>query len=265
MHYIAYAMIISAKRRLSPIKFLYIFLLILVFTSCIPRKKITFLREDQRDEPINTYVSVRPEKSIQPFDNIYIKIISTDDKTSKVFGSAGGGSGSTDINLISYSVDTRGYINFPFIGDIYVKDMTLQEVQNTIQKEASQYFTNVAIEVKFVNNSVSVLGEVNSAGVYSFSKDQITIFQAISYAGGIGDFGDKSRVILIREENSQVNYHYLDLTKKEIVASNFFYIIPNDIIVINPIRAKVRRLKGIDYATILYTVTTVITFYLLLK
>ncbi len=265
MLYIAYTMIVTTSRRLSLLKFFCLFILILVLSSCIPKKKITYLREEKRAEKQDTYKSVRPEKTIQPFDNIYIKIISTDDKTSKVFSSGGGGGNTSDINLISYSVDEKGNINFPFIGEISVKDMTLNQVQDTIQREVSQYFTNVSIEVKFVNNTISVLGEVNNPGVYSFYKDQITIFQAISYAGGVTDFGNLSRVILIREENNLVNYHYLDLTTKDIVASNFFYIIPNDIIVINPIRAKIRRLKGFDYSTMLYTLTTIITFYLLLK
>ncbi len=69
---------------------------------------------------------------------------------------------------------------------------------------------------------MSVIGEVTRPGEYPFYKDQITIFQAISYAGGFRDFGDKTNVILVREKQDKLNYYYLDLTDKDIVSSDYY-------------------------------------------
>jgi len=207
-----------------------------ILSSCIPKKKLLYLQEQKKNEVQDIYVNVRPEKTIQPFDNIYIKVSSIDEKTANIFAEQTAQGSESNINLLSYTISQSGYINFPFVGEIYVKGLTLQDAQKAIEKEVSQYLTNISITVKFVNNSVAVLGEVRSPGEYSFYRDQITVFQAISY---------------------------LDLTDKSIVSSEFYYIIPNDVLVVKPINAKFRNLSMVNWPIFLTTITTAVTLYLL--
>ena len=242
---------------------IYFLLLLFIISSCVPKKKLLYLKEQKKNKIQDEYTNIRPEKTIQPFDNIYIKVSSIDEKTANIFGNQGRMASSTDINLISYTVNQSGYINFPFVGEIYVKGLTLQEAQQKIEAEVSEYLTNISITVKFVNNTVAVLGEVERPGEYPFYRDQITIFQALSYAGGFNDYGNKQKVILIREARNKINYHYIDLTDKNIVSSEFYYIIPNDVIVVKPINAKFRNLSLVNLPIFLTTITTVITIYLL--
>ena len=223
---------------------------------------MVYFQEQKKEESVDEYINIRPEKKIQPFDNIFVKVSSIDEKTASIFADQARVSGQ-DINLISYTVDQSGYLNFPFVGLIYIKDLTLNEAQQKIQGEVSQYLSNVSIIVKFVNNTVAVLGEVDRPGEYSFYKDQITIFQALSFANGIDDFGNKTNVTLIRESQNKINYYYLDLTNKDIVASEYYYIIPNDIIVVKPIRQKYRNLSPVNWPIFLTTITTAATLYLL--
>ena len=241
----------------------YVLLLLVIFPSCVPKKKLLYLQEQKKKEVQDQYVNVRPQKTIQPFDNIYIKVSSIDEKTANIFADQSSQGSESNINLLSYTVNQSGYINFPFVGEIYVKSKTLQEAQKIIENEVSQYLTNISITVKFVNNAVAVLGEVRSPGEYMFYKDQITIFQAISFAGGFSDYGYKQKVILIREAQNEVNYHYLDLTNKNIVSSEFYYIIPNDVIVVKPINAKFRNLSMVNWPIFLTTITTAVTLYLI--
>jgi polysaccharide export outer membrane protein len=119
--------------------------------------------------------------------------------------------------------------------------------------------------VKFVNNRVAVLGEVRVPGEYAFSRDQVTILQALSFAGDITDYGNKKDVILIRESQNQINYHYLDLSDKEVVASEYYYIIPNDVIIVRPIKLKFRNLSMLNWPIYLTTITTAVTLYLLFR
>ena len=238
---------------------------LIIITSCIPRKKLIYTQDQKQSEIQDEYINIRPEKTIQPFDNIYIKVSSIDEKTSRVFADQSSGLAGANIDLISYTVSQTGYINFPFVGEIYVKGMTLKEARAVIEENAGQYLNNISIIVKFVNNTVSLIGEVRRPGEYKFYKDQITVFQALSFAGDITDFGNKTNVILVREAKNKINYYYLDLTDKNIVESNFYYIIPNDIIIVKPIRQKFRNLSLINIPIFLTAITTSVTLYLLFK
>ena len=240
--------------------FLLIFLLV-SFNSCIPKRKLVYLQEDKHDVSADTYTNVRPEKRIQPFDNIYINVSSIDEKTANIF--ARDVRNANMVDLISYTVDQSGYINFPFVGELFVRNLTLDEAQQKIEADVGQYLSNISITVKFVNNRVAVLGEVKRPGEYSFSRDQITIFQALSFAGDFTDYGDKKSVILIRESQNEIKYHYLDLTNKSVVASEFYYIIPNDVIVVGPIKQKFRNLSMLNWPVYLTTITTAVTLYLI--
>ena len=232
-------------------------------SSCIPKKKLLYVRDTKENKDLNEYVNIRPEKKIQPFDNIYIRVSSIDEQTNDIFSNQTRMASLADINLVSYTVNQSGYIDFPFVGEIYVKEMTLQDAMKEIEKEVSQYLPDISITVKYVNNAVSVLGEVRLAGQHVFYSDQITIFQAFSLAGGFSDYGDMERVVLIREANNEIDYHYLDLTDKEIVSSEFYYIIPNDVLIVKPINAKFRNLSLINVPIFLTTITTFVTLYFL--
>lgn len=224
-----------------------------------------FTHDQKPKEEQNEYVNVRPQKTIQPFDNIYIKVNSIDEKTANIFSNSSRAASESNINLTSYTVNQEGYVNFPFVGEIYVKDMTLNEAQASIEEKVSEYLSNISISVKFVNNSVSVLGEVRRPGEFDFYRDQITIFQAIGNAGGFTDYGNKEGVILIRESDNRLTYHYLDLTNKDIVSSKYYYLIPNDVIIVKPIRQKFRNLSLVNVPVFLTTVTTFATLYLLFR
>jgi polysaccharide export outer membrane protein len=235
---------------------------VIIFSSCISKKKLLYLQEKGLNQQ-NEYVNVRPEKTIQPFDNLFVQVSSIDEKTANIFGNSGRGSSQTDLNLISYTVNQDGYIIFPFVGQIFVKGLKLQEAQIKIESEVGEYLTNISITVKFINNSVAVLGEVYRPGEYSFYRDQITIFQALSLAGDFKDYGDKQNVLLIRESKGKINYEYLDLTDKKIVSSEFYYIIPNDVIIVKPIKAKFRNLSLVNLPLLLSSLSTLASLALI--
>jgi polysaccharide export outer membrane protein len=221
------------------------------------------LQDEKENVNKNEFVNVRPEKTIQPFDNLYVRVSSIDEKTANIFSDQSRGVSGPNIDLISYTVNSSGYIEFPFVGSIYVKDFTLAEAQKAIEENVSEYLNNISITVKFVNNTVSVLGDVRQPGEYTFYKDQVTIFQALSFAGGFGDYGDKTDVLLIREANNKINYYKLDLTDKNVVESKYYYIIPNDVILVNSIKTKYRNMGLLNWPLFLTTLTTFTTIYLL--
>jgi polysaccharide biosynthesis/export protein len=245
-------------------KFIFWILVFVILSGCVPKKKLIYLQEEQKNKTVDSYGNVRPEKTIQPFDNIYIQVSSTDEKTANIFNMLGRATSQMDMNIVSYTVNQDGNIVFPFVGVINVQGLRLQEAQQKIEAEVEEYLPNISITVKYVNNTVAILGEVSRPGEYVFYRDQITIFQALSLAGDFRDYGDKKNIILIREIKNKIYYHYIDLTKKDIVSSEFYYIIPNDVIVVKPINAKFRNLSLVNMTLILSTMSTLVSLFVII-
>lgn len=230
-------------------------IVVLMASSCVPYEKLRYT-QDIEGMQNDRFTNVREEKKIQPFDNLNVKIYSLDPKVSEIF--TDDEARNLDVRYKSYTVSKEGYITLPFIDKINVNGLTTDEARMKIEEKMNNYLNDVSILVRFVGNRITVLGEVRQQGEYGFYDEKITIFQALSFANGVADFGNREAVTIIREEDDVFTYHTIDLTRKDVVESEFFYLLPNDVILVNPIKAKYRYLR--DYAllgTIFSTVTTI--------
>ena len=234
--------------------------IVLLFASCVPQSRLKYVQDETTTQLKEEYMHNRPVKRIKPHDNLYINVLSLDEQTARMFSNQSPNtSGGINIDLLSYSVSESGSIDFPFIGEIILNNLTLLEAKEKVEKEISQYLNNTAITMKFVNSNITVLGEVRNQGEFPYFKEQLNIFQAMGYAGGITDYGDKSKVILVREYSNIVRYHDLDLTDKNIVEHPLYYLQPGDVVIVEPIKTKFRNLRTFTYSTFLATSTTLIT------
>ena len=234
--------------------------IVLLLASCVPQSKLKYVQDETTTQLKEEYLFNRPEKRIKPFDNLYINVLSMDEQTARIFSNQSSNtSGGINLDLLSYTVSEKGSIDFPFIGEINLNNLTLLEAKAKVEKEISQYLSNTAITMKFVNSNITVLGEVRNQGEFPYFKEQLNIFQALGYAGGVTDYGDKSKVTLIREYKNLVKYHNLDLTDKSIIESNLYYLQPGDVVIVEPIKTKFRNLRTFTYSTFLATTTTLIT------
>ena len=232
-----------------------ILLLIITLSSCVPVKKLTYVRTDLPNSHINSYYNDRSEKTIQPFDYLYIQIFSLDERTNNVFNPSR--NATYDTQLLSYMVDDEGYISFPFIGKVFVSDLTIGQAKTKMEESLAKYLNNISVRIRFVGNRITILGEVNNPGTHSFYDEKINVFQAISLANGVASFGDKTNVTLIREIDNNITYHYLDLTNKNIVTSENYYLLPNDILIVEPTKTKYRTLR--DYSGIYLIMSAIST------
>lgn len=238
---------------------------LILYSSCAPVNKLKFVADAGPGSIKNDYYNDRSEKTIQPYDYLYIKIFSLDEKTNNLFNERGY---NIENELISYAVDDKGDIIMPFVGEINVKDLTINEARVKVEKSLGVYLNNISLIVRFVSNKVTILGEVASPGQHSFYDEKVTVFQALGFAGGTSAYGDLSSVTLVREKDNVIRYFYLDLTRKNIASSEYYYLLPNDIIIINPIKAKYRDLR--DYAlnltaTVLTSITAVLSIILITR
>ena len=215
-----------------------IFIIGLLLSSCISQKSVTLLQDSGK--PQSSFSNKKKTNyQIQSGDHLYIKIFSLDPKTSKFFqADLPTLMNPTYLYLNSYMVDEEGYINFSFIDRLQVKGLTLEDVKKKIQKTLNDYFKETTVTVKLVNFQVSVLGEVNSAGNFTIDKEQINVLQAISMAGGFKEFGNNKQVTLVRQTMNGSETYNLDLSSKKILESDYFYLMPNDIIYVAPMGSK---------------------------
>ena len=240
--------------------------ILFLFSSCVSVKKTELLQEksikDISQELVNKKTT---DYVIQPGDQLYIQVYSVDPKTSRLFN--------TDMpmhytntskELNSYKVDKEGYINFSFIDKVQVKGKTIGEARELLQETVNEYFKEATVVVKMVYYRVSVLGEVNSPGSFMVDNKQINVLQAISKAGGISTFGDRQNVVLVRQTNDGSKMYYLDLTDNAVLKSDQFYLLPNDVIYIKPMKSKNLAFEKIPYSLLLSTMTLGLTVYSLL-
>ncbi len=227
--------------KYNRIKIIVYLVALIMVAGCTPTSKLKYVENKGDDIHKNQFHNDRSEKTIQPYDYLYVRIYSLDEQTNSIFRERDYGVYETE--LISYAVDDVGNINFPFIGNIFVKDLTINQAKEKIESSLSRYLNNVSVRVRFVSNKITILGEVYRPGQYAFYDEKVNIFQAMGFANGINTFGNKENITLIREKDNIIKYYYLDLTDKDIVASEFYYLLPNDVIIVNPINAKYRELR----------------------
>jgi len=202
---------------------------------------------------------------IQPNDYLFIHVTSIEGKNTDFFNSPiTTNVGYTENNqmLVGYYVSDSGHIQFPFIGKLYLQDKTLEEARIVIEKEVNQFVGQVNINIKLMNNTVSVMGEVNYQGTYRITKAKLTVFEAITLAGGFTDYAKRNKIELIRNTTNGPVIQTLDLSNKAILNSDLYYVYPNDLINVTPMRAKT---WGIGPSFSLAVLTTILTTVLLIR
>lgn len=238
-------------------------LLILIAVSCVPSRQLSYFNDiNELAEPL---INPRTQKMIMPFDKLYIRVLSIDLQTSQIFNSAEemrSGGTSTMAGLIGYLVDESGNINFPFVGNINVVSLTTAQAASKIQKSLSEYVSNTSIVVKYVDNQVTVMGEVQRQGVFGFTQDKLNIYEAIGLGSGLTRYGDRKNIILIRNEGGKIMHYRLNLSDSKIATRDYYYILPNDVVVVEPLKAISTSYANITYTTILSSITTLIAILL---
>jgi polysaccharide biosynthesis/export protein len=238
--------------------------LILIFSSCVSKKKLTYLQYSDKNGKYditedNFRNSVTPSAyKIMPYDNLYIRVLTPDPQWSALFNVDSGTGGVTEesASLSGYPVGVDGNIEIPYVGKVEVGGKTMTEIKAELSLIFSQYVADAAITVRLVNNYVSLLGEVNAPGRYSLTKDRINIFEALSMAGDMSLYSNRQRVQLIRPSPYGPVIKEFSLADRSILSSEFFYVMPNDIIYAIPMKGKVDEVPLTFYTLILSTIST---------
>jgi polysaccharide export outer membrane protein len=245
--------------------FLFV-ILFLLSVSCVTQRKVEYLQDGSKD--IKAFKEAKmPDYRLKPNDELFIQINSLDETSANVFSTTAQQTfitGSIDpfgASLLSYSVDKDGYVLMPIIGNIFVKDKTISDVTLLLKDSLDHVLNKPAISVKLVNRYVSVLGEVANPGHFPYSQNTFSVFDAIGLAGDITDYGNRNEVVLVRNENGENRRINIDLTKSEILASDYYAIRPNDIVYVKPLSKKFWGMRQFPFSIIFSAVTTGLLIY----
>lgn len=216
-------------------------------TSCVSPKTIVYFQGDSAryssQEITQKYVPL-----IQPNDILSIVVGSLNAEANEVFNtpnlfttastnySASGGG--ARVQPLGYLVDMDGTIEVPLVGKIKIGGLRTTDAADTIRIRLMSYLKEPSVIVRNLNFKISVLGEVKMPAVYVIPDEKITLPQVLSLAGDLTIYGNRSNVMIIREENGKREYARLDLTSREIFDSPYYYLHKNDVIYIEPVKSK---------------------------
>jgi len=165
---------------------------------------------------------------------------STFSQTSPIGGGVSGGEGSSNTSAISgFLVGPEGNVEIPIVGVVKVSDLTTEQAKELIKTKASKYYKDPTVQVRFANYKITILGEVNRPSSYIMPNEKVTIFDAISIAGDLTIFGRRKNVMLMRDNGDKKDIIRLDLTSSDVIASPYYYLHQNDVIYVEPSKAKI--------------------------
>ena len=138
----------------------------------------------------------------------------------------------------TYVVDTDGEITMPVIGKIHAAGMTTKGLGDYLTEKISKEVDSPVVRVQLANFRVNVLGEVKRPGAIEAKSERFTIFDALAAAEDMTEYGERTNVMVIREENGQRAYHRVNLKDARIVDSPYYYLQQNDVVYVEPNQIK---------------------------
>lgn len=227
-------------------KYLNFLLVLFISSSCATRNLVYF-----SDLPKNavTTEGVRNvlEPLIQPTDLISIRVNTLNAETNLLFNSgviSNMGSGSDNLGSLpneGYRVDKEGAVNFPILGKVVLGGLTIDKATEKLTKLLENEAKNPIVNIKLLNFKVTVLGEVSSPGTFSISTENINIMEAIGLAGDLTSYGKRENVLLVRVKDGVRTTARFDLNKKDVFSSPYFYLQQNDLVYVEPVRARAEQ------------------------
>ena len=219
---------------------LFVALMALLASCSSSKTHLTYFEDIDKVERI---VDLPPTPTIRiaPDDELFISVNSEEPKATIAYNLPMANAGikaatnmSTAPQQQTYLVNSEGDINFPILGKIHVAGMTTEELQKYLVERISKDVENPNVMVSLMNFNVSVLGEVTLPGVVKVTRNRFSILDALASCNDLTPYGERSHVLLIRENNGKQERVILDLNSADLLTSPYYYLQPNDYIYVAP-------------------------------
>ena len=243
--------------------------------ACIPNRKVVYLQDKSKKDPQDfpnalTVPLAYQEYKLQPEDVLSVQIskLPTIDRISADPIEITNSSRTQILHpyLTGLPIDYRGRIDIPTLGEVEVGGLTIDQAQQKINKTASESYSLPSVRVFLLNFNITVLGEVNHPGRYPVYNSRVNVLEALGMAGDCSDFANKYMVKVLRTEAGKNRIFFVDLTDDKLLNSETFFLHPNDVVMVAPLKSKKFANKGsqalIGFMSAIAVVTTLlITLY----
>lgn len=250
-----------------------------IFVSCITNKDVVYLQEpEDGSDSIPVLRELPKPYKIQVNDLLSINVKALDEELTRIFNpvqtntNAATGQSQASLYFNGFTVDDHGKIKFPILGEITVLGYTTTEIEEIVKQELlKQYFKETAelfVTVRLPGVTYTVTGEVNGTGVHTIFKDRVNIIDALANAGDIQLTGNRKDVLIVRQYPDGQRIHHIDLTDIKAMNSPYYYIQPNDIILVKPLKRKVigaGQTVMQNFATVMSILAGMTSIYVLTK
>lgn len=226
------------KKKSFILYILFAVLLSITFTSCRSKKKVIYLQGSEQFK--NENLAANYETTIQPDDIIQITVTSQNPEAAQPFNQKIPETGniSNNVQAQGYLVSKEGYIEFPVLGTLKVGGYTRTAFIEMLKEKLHPYLSDAVVNLNIRNFKISMLGEVTKPGAVSVNGDRITLLEAIAQAGDLTIQGMRKNILIVRDNQGQKSFTRVDITSADFVNSPFYYLKQNDVVYVEPRRAK---------------------------
>ena len=241
---------------------------IVLFFSCASHPEFIYLQDvgEKKVDQVLPTIDTRVIVKIQPYDFLYISVYSIDPLAAVPFNPqiGAGQIGNVQPEIIGYKVGKDGYIDFPVVGRISLNGLSLREAESALAEKVEVYLKEPVVSMKFLNLKMTIIGEVNRPGTFDIPVENMTILQAIGLAGDISIYGDRTNILIIREQDGVRTNGKINLLSSELFNSPFYYLQQNDVVIVQPSELKDTQVNSLSSREVLPWVSAGVSFVSLL-
>lgn len=233
-----------------------LFVIALSFTGCVMTKQVAYFQN--MDSVDLSGQKAMPEIHIKPNDELTILVSALNPEAARPFNMSTtatsntmSGNSTASKSLYSYIVDTDGNINFPVVGKIQLAGLTRPQAEDMIAKVIKPYFAedeNPIVKVRYSSFKVTVIGEVSGTKVLNVENERLSIIEALAQCGDLSVYGKRPNILLVREsaEGEKTTARF-NLNDANIFNSPYYYLQQNDVIYVEPHKARARSADVSSY------------------
>ena len=238
---------------------------IFMMASCTTNRGSLSYFEDIKDKTQGTLPLASFAPTIEPDDELFINVSSVVPEATLMYNLPqasyaviGEQTEQSQLHMLTYVVTSKGDIDMPVLGKVHVAGLTTEQLAQKLTDEISKSVSDPVVTVTLVNFKVNVAGEVRTPGRIEVNGNRISVLDAISAAGDLTEYGERSNVLVIREENGQRTFGRLNLNSSESLNSPYYYLKQNDYVYVEPNQIRQENSKYNQNNAFKLTVTSTV-------
>lgn len=218
------------------------FVFIIILSSCTP-KNLIYLSDLKPSDDFPKSLENAIDPKIQPGDILNITVNTLQQESNLLFNSGiihsvGQENPSGNRANDGYLVDKNGSVNFPVLGKTVLAGLTREEAVDKMTKDLLRFVKDPIVNIRFQNFKITVIGEVQNPSTYIIPNEKINVLEALGLAGDMTVYGNRKNVLIVREKDGGHSNARLNLNQKDLFTSSYFYLQQNDIVYVEPVKAR---------------------------